>query len=428
MKIIEYNKTNQKELQKIMQRGDQIYYDIEETVEDIIRSVRENGDKSLLGYTEKFDGAKLRSLQVSDEEFEVAYKKVPGKFLKAIRVAIENQKKFQEGIFQKKSRVIETKPGIRVWREWRPIEKVGLYIPGGRARYPSSIVMVGVPALVSGCKEIVICTPPEANGQINPTVLVTAAELGVKKVFKVGGAQAIAAMAYGTETIPKTYKVFGAGNSYVTLAKMKVFGEVDIDMPAGPSEVMVVADNNANVEYVAADLISQCEHGVESSAVLITNSKEFAEKVKESCYAQAEGLETKDTIKKSLDAYGATIIVKNWESAAEVVNEFAPEHLELVLQDYDYFRRLVNNAGSVFLGQYASEPAGDYATGSNHVLPTNGYAKMFEGLSVDSFGKWVEFQELTKDGLKQIKEAIDVLASEEGLPAHANAVDVRFKN
>lgn len=329
-------------------------------------------------------------------------------------------------------------PGIKIWREWRPIEKVGLYVPGGRARYPSSIVMVVVPAVLAGCKEIVITSPPDKSGNIPDSTLTAMAcvknffkdkNYDFKiRIFKVGGAQAIAGMAYGTKSIPKVYKVFGAGNSYVTAAKMLTFGEVDIDMPAGPSEVMIIADETANPDWVAADLISQCEHGKESAGVLITNSELFAKQVKDSAYQQTSDLHTGEIIKKSLRNYGACIIVKNWEDAIELVNEYAPEHLEINTENYLELKDRVINTGSIFLGKYSSEPVGDYASGSNHVLPTNGYAKMFEGLSIDAFGKQVEFQELTKEGLLNVKDAVNELASVEGLPAHANAVNIRFKS
>jgi histidinol dehydrogenase len=427
MKIININDGSSfDQLSSINSRGQKIYDDIAPLVDEIITDVRQNGDSAVLKYTQKFDSPKVFDLLVSQEEIDEAYDLIDKDFLSAITQAITNQKKFQTSLLESKSQIIETEEGIKLWREWRPIEKVGLYVPGGRAYYPSSIVMVVVPAQVSGCKEIVICTPPDQDGKINPAVLVTANELGINKIYKVGGAQAIAAMAYGTETIPKTYKVFGAGNSFVTLAKMKVFGDVAIDMPAGPSEIMIVADKSANYKYVAADMISQCEHGVESSAVLITDSQILAENVAIECYEQAKNLASADTIKQSLDNYGAIIKVSNIEQAIDIVNDFAPEHLEIITKDAYNFAKNINNAGSIFLGQYSSEPAGDYASGSNHVLPTNTYAKMFEGLSVNSFGKWVEFQELTKNGLSKITKTINVLAKVEKLPAHANAINIRF--
>jgi histidinol dehydrogenase len=430
MKIINLKSNSSQNLNnvaEVINRGQQIYSDISNIVDNIIADVRDNGDKAVIKYTNKFDCANLQSLLVNREEILEAYSLIPKDFLPAITQAIDNQRIFQSSLLELKSETIQTEKGIKLWREWRPIESVGLYVPGGRANYPSSIVMVVVPAQISGCREIVICTPPNQDGKINPAVLVTANELGVSKIYKVGGAQAIAAMAYGTETIPKTYKVFGAGNSFVTLAKIKVFGDVAIDMPAGPSEIMVVADKTANYKYVAADMISQCEHGVESSAVLVTDCEELASQVEQECYRQAKSLSSFDTINMSLRNYGAIIIVNEINDAINIVNDFAPEHLEIITKDAYNFAKNINNAGSIFLGQYSSEPAGDYASGSNHVLPTNKYAKMFEGLSINSFGKWIEFQELSKDGLASIKDTINVLAKVENLPAHANSINIRFE-
>jgi len=438
MKVINYKNINQKELKQIFERSGAIYKLVIPTVKTVMNDVQKSGNGALKKYTKQFDKVDIDNLEVSQDEYKMAYDSMTDKFKQAIEESIKNQYTFQSELLNKKSKIVETKPGIKVWREWRPIQKVGLYVPGGRARYPSSIVMVGVPALVGGSSELIICTPPDRAGQV-PKATVCAVEILKRvfkeklqnefsiRVFKIGGAQAIAAMTYGTESVSKVSKIFGAGNSYVTAAKMLAFGEVDIDMPAGPSEVMIMADDNANPDWIAADLISQCEHGVESAGVLITTSKKFAEQVKLSAYKQANKLSTKDTILKSLNSYGAAIIVKNWNEGVEIVNEYAPEHLEIVTKNYIELKDKIVNAGSVFLGKYSSEPAGDYATGSNHVLPTNGYAKMFEGLSVDAFGKQVEFQELDESGLKSIQSTVDILATEEGLPAHANAVNIRFK-
>jgi histidinol dehydrogenase len=287
--------------------------------------------------------------------------------------------------------------------------------------------MVGVPAKVSGCERLIVTTPPSSDGAIRDSVLVAANEVGVDEIYKLGGAQAIGAMAFGSESIIPVSKVFGAGNTYVTSAKMQVFGDVDIDMPAGPSEVMVIADDSADARYIAADLISQCEHGEESAAVLITDSADFAEKVSTQTVKQANELRTGETIIKSLNNYGAIILVEDINDSVEIANDYAPEHLEIVTRNYNQISKEIKNAGSIFLGEYSSEPAGDYATGTNHVLPTNGYAKMFSGLSIDSFGKWIQFQELTKEGLDKIRSAVDTLAEEENLPAHANAVNIRFE-
>lgn len=437
MKIINYKNTTQKNLQKYIERSGDRYKDVVPIVEEIIEEVQKCGDSALLQYTEKFDNVLLENLEVTNNEILKAYKSASNNLINALELAVENQYKFQSSLYESKTNAVETMPGIEVWTESRPIEKVGLYVPGGRARYPSSIVMVGVPALIAGCRELVICTPPDSDGFVPNSTLVAIEVLNrffesktnasSIKVFKVGGAQAIAAMAYGTKTIPKVYKIFGAGNTFVTAAKMSVFGEVDIDMPAGPSEVMILADESVSPQWIAADLISQCEHGEESAAILVTNSKSYAKEVQKSAFELAETLSTKETIIKALNNYGVAVVVENWDQAIEIANTYAPEHLEITMENYMEIKDRIINAGSVFLGKYSSEPAGDYATGSNHVLPTNGFAKAFEGLSVNSFLKKIEFQTVSKSGLESILDAVNILASEEGLPAHANALNIRFK-
>ncbi len=427
MRIFKIKAKNQPKLVSIFERSGDVYKSVVPVVKKIIEKVKQDGDNALVKFTKEFDNVTLSNLEVTETEINDAYTKVTKDFLKAFRQAIRNQRKFQSTIMQTESTVTETQKGIKVWREARPIEKIGLYVPGGRARYPSCLVMVGVPAKLAGCRELIVCSPPDKTGNIPASTLVACNEVGVSKIYKVGGAQAVAAMAYGTETIEKVYKIFGAGNSYVTAAKMLVFGEVDIDLPAGPSEVMIVSDDSSNPDWIAADLIAQCEHGTESAGVLITNSLNFAKRVKASALIQAKNLASFETILTSLNNYGAAIVVSNWDEAIDLVNDYAPEHLEIATSNYLELKDKIINAGSVFLGKYSTEPAGDYVTGSNHILPTNGYAKMFSGLSIDAFQKQIEFQELTKEGLESVKFAIDEMAKEEGLPAHANACDIRFK-
>lgn len=426
MQILQLNSTNLIKIEKIIFRSKKETSKNEKIVSKIISDVKKNKDRALFEFAKKYDKCELTSLKVTEKEINDAYELVPSDFIDSIRQIIKNQEKFQKSLIIRKSKEVSTEEGIKVWREWRPIEKIGLYVPGGRANYPSSVVMVGVPAKVAGCKEIVVCSPPLSDGNINPFVIIACNEVGINQIYKVGGPGAIASMAYGTETIPKTYKIFGAGNNYVTTAKLLVQKDTAIDMPAGPSEILIIADNSANPEWIAADLLSQCEHGPDSAAVLITNSLKLAEEVKIQVSIQTKLLPTKKTIEQSLKNYSAIIIVKDLAEAVNLANKYAPEHLEIVTRNAELLSKDVVNAGSVFLGEYSTEPAGDYATGGNHVLPTNGYSKMYQALSVDSFGKQIEFQTLTKKGLSKIRKTINTLANAEGLPAHARAVNIRF--
>jgi len=400
--------------------------DVEETVSDILARVRAEKDAALFALTKQFDGADLKTLAVSKQEVAAAYKEESKEFVAALRVAKANIEKFHTAMLKKKERAVTTTKGVKVWREFRPIERVGLYIPGGKAAYPSTVLMLAIPATIAGCKEIVLCVPPGKDGKVPSAVLVAADMCGVSRICKVGGAQAIGAMAYGTESIPKVSKIFGPGNAYVTAAKMLVFGEVAIDMPAGPSEVLVVADDTANPAWIAADLLSQLEHGEDSQAVLVAFSDAFAQQVEKEMVRQTKELPRRQIIEKSLQN-SAAVIVENVTQACELVNEYAPEHLEIVSAKESEILSRINNAGSVFLGQYSSEPLGDYATGSNHTLPTSGYAKMFPPLSVESFGKMVQIQKVSKAGLQNLKDTVEVLAAREGLDAHKNAVSIRFK-
>lgn len=399
--------------------------DVKSVVEPILNKVKEDGDVALFELGEKFDGVKLGQLRVSKEEIDLAYKEVDEELFAAIKRAKRNIEDFHFRSFVSKNAVVKTVPGVKVWREFRPIDKVGLYVPGGRAAYFSTVLMLAVPAILAGCKEIVMCTPCSKEGKVNPMVLVAADLCGVKKIFKIGGAQAIAAMAYGTESVPKVYKIFGPGNQYVSTAKMMLYGEVDIDMPAGPSEVLVLADNDANLKWIAADLLSQLEHGENSQAILVAFSAEFAKNVIEEMRLQMLSLERVALIEKSFERSFA-IIVNDLNDAISVINEYAPEHLEIVIKKPESILAEIINVGSVFLGPYSSEPLGDYATGANHTLPTSGFAKMFSPLSVDSFGKMIQIQKVSKMGIENLKEDVEKMALAEGLSAHKNSVTIRF--
>src|SRR3989338_9203355 len=400
---------------------------VESTVRTIIAKVRRGGDKALLELTRKYDGATLKTLRVSKGEIAKAYQFESPDVLRALKRAKKNIEKFHSQSLKRKEPAIETEKGVSVWREFRPIERVGLYIPGGKAAYPSTVLMLGVPAQVAGCREVILCVPPNAKGEVPCAVLVAADLCGISQIYKVGGAQAIAAMAYGTATIPKVSKIFGPGNQYVTTAKLLVYGEVDIDMPAGPSEVLVFADASANPAWVAADLLSQLEHGEDSQAILVTLSRPFAEKVSRQIDTQLADLTRKAIIQQSLKKSFA-IVTDSFDTAISFINGYAPEHLELVLRDEAKALAAVTNAGSIFLGPYASEPLGDYATGANHTLPTSGYAKIFSALSAESFGKKIQIQKVSKQGIRNLKNTVETLAAREGLDAHKNAVSIRFTN
>ncbi|MFA5750788.1 MAG: histidinol dehydrogenase [Candidatus Paceibacterota bacterium] len=425
MKILSTKKYSPSKIMNIIQRKQSQKADVEKVVRNIIQSVRKDKDKALFSLSEQFDGVKLKTLGVFREEILEAYTQESKEVVKALKVAKANIEKFHKNNVKKKETPIATAKGVEVWREFRPIEKIGLYIPGGKAAYPSTVLMLGVPAKIAGCSEIVLCVPPGKDGKVPSVVLVAADICGISKIFKVGGAQAIAAMAYGTESIPKVSKIFGPGNQYVTTAKMLVYGEVDIDMPAGPSEVLVFADTTANPAWVAADLLSQLEHGEDSQAILVTGSQVIASQVLAEVRKQTKNLSRKEIIKQSLKKSFA-VVVENENQACKLINEYAPEHLEIISENEKQILEKINNAGSVFLGPYSSEPLGDYATGSNHTLPTSGYAKMFSALSVESFGKKMQIQRVTKDGIKRLKTTVEVLAKRERLDAHKNAISIRF--
>ena len=398
---------------------------LQQKVKGILDDVKQNGDAAITKYTAQFDGVTLANISASKEEIEEASSLLTTELKQAIQLAANNIRTFHQKQVSKVE-VIETMPGVQCWRKSVGIEKVGLYIPGGTAPLFSTILMLGIPAQLAGCKEIVLCSPPNKEGKLHPAILYAASVAGITKVYKVGGVQAIAALAYGTETIPKTYKVFGPGNQYVTCAKQLIQQEgVAIDMPAGPSEVCVLADVSANAAYVAADLLSQAEHGIDSQVVLVTCEEGVIEDVVEELKKQVELLPRKDIALKALTNSRA-IIVKNIELAINLVNEYAAEHLIISCQYASEIGDRIVNAGSIFLGNYSPESVGDYASGTNHTLPTNGFAKAYSGVSVDSFVKKITFQHLSKTGLESIGKAVIEMATAEGLDAHANAVKVRL--
>lgn len=396
-----------------------------DTVRAIIDRVKAEGDRAVLEYEEKFDKAALAALAVTEAEQEEAETLVSEELKKAIRLAKQNIETFHAAQ-RFEGRRVETQPGVTCWQKAIAIEKVGLYIPGGTAPLFSTVLMLAVPAKIAGCREIVLCTPPGKDGKVHPAVLFAAKVAGVSRIFKAGGVQAIAAMAYGTESIPKVYKIFGPGNQYVTAAKQLVsLRDVAIDMPAGPSEVEVLADGTANPAFVAADLLSQAEHGVDSQAMLVTTSPELLQAVKKEVERQLALLPRKEIAEKSL-ANSKLIAVRDMEEAIELTNSYAPEHLIIETADYMSVAGRIVNAGSVFLGSLTPESAGDYASGTNHTLPTNGYAKAYSGVSLDSFIRKITFQEITPEGILAIGSAIEEMAANEHLDAHKNAVTVRL--
>lgn len=413
--------------ERVVQRNSGSTTNVYPVVQDIINTVREKGNNALKDYTLRFDKVEVDDLVVSDKEIQQAYTRVDNELVKALQQATDHIKTVHKGqLTQTRTHAVEPTAGIRVWREWRAIEKIGLYVPGGKAVYPSSVLMTTLPAVIAGCKDIIIMSPPQNDGTIAPSILVAADIAGVTRIYKGGGAQAVAALAYGTETIPPVDKIFGPGNAYVAAAKTLVSQHVAIDMPAGPSEVLIIADESANPSYVAADLIADAEHGPDSAGVLLSLSEKRAKETKEEMLKQIDKLSTKDYVTQSLETNGLIAIVDSMDEAADFCNIYAPEHLQLMTKNNTKLLKKIQNAGSVFLGKWTSKSSGDYATGANHVLPTSRNARMFPPLGVEAFGKWMEVQECTKDGLKQIKNTIEVLSYAEGLPGHAYSTAVRF--
>lgn len=397
------------------------------TVQSVLDDVKANGDAAVKKYEQRFDKVSLATLAVSEEEFAEAESLVDEPLKQAIRTAKANIEKFHASQ-RFTGEKVETAPGVTCWQKAVAIEKVGLYIPGGTAPLFSTVLMLAVPARIAGCKEIVLCSPPNAQGKIHPAILFAAREAGVNRMFKAGGIQAIAAMAYGTESVPKVYKIFGPGNQYVMAAKQLVsLKEVAIDMPAGPSEVEVIADETANPEFIAADFLSQAEHGVDSQSLLLTASEEIAAEVANAVEKQLAVLSRREITKKSL-AHSRIIVLKDDEEIIRFTNCYAPEHLIIQTRNYPEIAARIENAGSVFMGPYTPESAGDYASGTNHTLPTNGYAKAYSGVNLDSFIKKITFQEITAEGIRNLGPTIEVMAANEQLDAHRQAVTVRLKS
>lgn len=411
----------------LLKRPTTTYESIEPLVHRVFDDVRKNGDVALEKYTEEFDGVSVTKIAVSAEEIESAAAKLDDQLKEAIQLAKKNIEIFHNA--QRTERIsVETSPGVHCWQEKRPIAKVGLYIPGGTAPLFSSILMLALPAKIGGCKEIILCSPPDKSGNLNPAILYTAQLCGVTQIFKVGGIQAIAAMTFGTESISKTYKIFGPGNQYVTVAKQVATRyNVAIDMPAGPSELLVVADDSANASFVASDLLSQAEHGTDSQVILVTTSKPMLKAVEQEIEQQIQALPRKAIAKKAI-ANSKLILVENNQEALDLIDEYGPEHFIVCMEDTDFFVEQIQNAGSVFIGNYTPESAGDYASGTNHTLPTNGYAKQYSGVNLDSFMKQMTFQKVSAEGIKNIGPAIEKMATAEGLQAHKNAVTLRLKS
>lgn len=423
MQIIKYPETNI--WADLCQRPVYEKTELTDIVENILNEVKENSDKALLAFTEKFDNAILQNLQVTESEIEEASQLASSKLKKAINSAAVNIEKFHKS--QKEPiTVIETTRGVQCWRKSVGIEKVGLYIPGGTAPLFSTILMLGIPAKIAGCKEIVLCTPPNKEGKIHPAILYTAQLVGTTKIFKVGGAQAIGAMTYGTESIPAVNKIFGPGNQFVTKAKELVQQEgVAIDMPAGPSEVLIIADKTGNPAFIAADLLSQAEHGTDSQVILLSDDAKIIEQSIMEVKKQVKSLPRKEIAMQALNSSRA-ILLEDLNACVDFSNLYAPEHLIIASKNADALVEKIINAGSVFLGNYSCESAGDYASGTNHTLPTNGFAKNYSGVSLDSFVKKITFQKLSKEGLENIGPAIEVMAEAEELMAHKNAVSIRL--
>ena len=425
MKIIE--NPYKSDWSEILKRPTQTVDDIEAIVAQIFDNVKRNGDIAIKSYTQKFDNVVLDVFEVTPEEVRKAQKSIPNNLKTAIQQAKFNIEAFHRA--QQTNVVkIETQSGVQCWQQKKPIEKVGLYIPGGTAPLFSTVLMLAIPAQIAGCKDIVLCSPPNAEGKIANEILYAAQLCGVNKIIKVGGIQAIAGLTFGTETIPQVYKIFGPGNQYVTVAKQLATKHgVAIDMPAGPSELLVVADDSANATYVASDLLSQAEHGVDSQVILVSTSKQLIGSVSSEVENQLDALPRKVIAKKAIEN-SKLIYVESDEIALDLINEYGPEHFIICVENEDFYINGINNAGSVFIGNYTPESAGDYASGTNHTLPTNGFSKAYSGVNLDSFTKAITFQKITKEGIQTIGNTIELMAEAEGLQAHKNAVSLRLKD
>jgi len=425
MKIIRFPKRN--EWAELLKRPVLDYADLEQKVTAILKDVKENKDEAVAKYSLLYDRVKLRQFEVSETEFKNAENDCPEELKNAIRQAFHSIERFHLSQVEE-IKIIETVPGVQCWRKSVGIEKVGLYVPGGTAPLFSTVLMLGVPAMIAGCREIILCSPCNDAGELNPAILFAAKLTGINKVFKIGGVQAIAAMAYGTMSIPQVYKIFGPGNQYVTCAKQLITKEgIATDMPAGPSELAVLADLSANPEFVAADLLSQAEHGIDSQVILISDNETVLTKTIAEIEKQVNFLKRKEIASRAL-LNSRIFLVENMEMAIELVNEYAPEHLILACEESEVLAETIKNAGSVFLGNYSPESAGDYASGTNHTLPTNGHAKAYSGVSVDSFVKKITFQKLSRSGLVEIAATVEIMAAAEGLDAHKNAVKIRIQD
>ena len=412
---------------KILKRPTQTVDDIESTVNQIFDEVRQKGDKAIAKYTSYFDGITLKSNVITEEEVQNAVTLVPEKLQNAIKFAKQNIEAFHTA--QKTNKLeVETTKGVHCWQEKRPIEKVGLYIPGGTAPLFSTVLMLAVPAQIAGCKEIVLCSPPNKKGELAPEILFAAQLCGVTKIIKVGGIQAVAGLTFGTKSMPQVYKIFGPGNQFVTVAKQLATKHgVAIDMPAGPSELLVVADESANASYIASDLLSQAEHGTDSQVILVSTSMELINLVSEEIEKQIHVLPRKAIAEKAI-ANSKLIYVESDALALQLINEYGPEHFIICTKNEDFYVNGITNAGSVFIGDYTPESAGDYASGTNHTLPTNGFSKAYSGVNLDSFLKNMTFQKISKEGLLNIGQTIELMAEAEGLQAHKNAVSIRLKD
>ena len=414
------------EWKSLCERPLQNQENLSEQVKSVFDEVKNNGDKALKFFTEKFDNVILNDLKVSEIEVDEANNLVPDELKSAIKLAAENIRKFHSSQ-QEEKKIIETTEGVFCWRESRAIENIGIYVPGGTAPLFSTVLMLGIPATIAGCKNITICSPPDKNGKINPAILFTANLIGIKNIFKVGGSQAIAALTFGTETIPKVDKIFGPGNQYVTAAKQLALNyNLAIDIPAGPSEVLVIADEMSIPSFVASDLLSQAEHGTDSQVILLSNSDKIIKEINIEIEKQLSDLPRKEIAEIALQN-SKSILLSSIDEAIEFSNYYAPEHLILAIENAENFTNKITNAGSVFLGNYSPESAGDYASGTNHTLPTNGFAKNYSGVSLDSFVKKITFQNVTKTGIKNLGKTIELMAEAEELVAHKNAISIRLK-
>ena len=425
MKII--NKPNKEDWNDLLKRPNMEITSLDNVVKEVFDEIKEKGDVALRKYTKRFDNVSIEGFSISNEELINAKNQINDELKEAIRLAKNNIEVFHNSQKTEK-KIISTTDGVDCWQESRAIEKIGIYIPGGSAPLFSTVLMLGIPASLAGCKEIILCTPPNKNGFIHPAILYAADLVGIKKIFKIGGIQAIGALTFGTKSIPKVHKIFGPGNQYVMAAKQNSlkFG-IAIDMPAGPSELLVLADNSANAAFVASDLLSQAEHGVDSQVICISRSRDLLDEVLKEIEIQIEELPRKEIAKKSI-ANSKLICLQNENEIVNLINEYGPEHYILAVENENFYLDGIKNAGSVFIGNYTPESAGDYASGTNHTLPTNGYAKAYSGVNLDAFVKKITFQRISSRGIKNIGKAIEVMAEAEGLQAHKNAVTLRLKS